>query len=152
MFTLISVCTVKKKIHSPPSAPLSASFRADHNALICFARTRQVNICGADPRVAVFTSGCINSVSCCSIWIMKAVAAEPLRAQKRDLVSLFLTCSFWFCPLNNSSHVVLTPWNLTLSITPVKLEHITMAHINSPESQVMLMLWHGTRKFMSELI
>lgn len=39
-----------------------------------------------------------------------------------------------FCPLNSSSHVVLTPRNLTLSITPVRFKHVTMARANSLES------------------
>lgn len=65
---------------------------------------------------------------------MKAVAAGPLRARnKRPCLPFSLTLSFCFCPLNNFSHVVLTPRNLTLSITPMRFEYVTMARTNSLE-------------------
>lgn len=95
----------------------------------------ELMFCSAGPRVAVFTSGCINSVSCCSARTMKAAAAGPLRARnKRPCLPFSPTLSFCFCPLNNLSHVVLTPRNLMLSITPMRLEGVTMARTSSLES------------------
>ena len=66
---------------------------------------------------------------------MKAAAAGPLRARnKRPCLPLSLTLSLCFCPLNNFSHVVLTPRNLMLSITAMRFERVTMACTNSLES------------------
>lgn len=84
---------------SPPMICLLCfSHSSSFNLLICVGSTSQVNVYGTDPHVAMFTNGCINSVSCCSIWIMKAAAAGPLRARnKRPCLPFSRTLSFCFC-------------------------------------------------------
>lgn len=83
---------------SPPPIclPYSSNSRS-FNSLICVGSASQAHVYGAGPHAAVFTSGCINSVSCCSIWIMKAAAAGPLRARnKRPCLPFSRTLSFCF--------------------------------------------------------
>lgn len=144
---------------SPPPISLPYfSHSRSFNLLICVGSTSQVNVCGTGPHVAVFTNGCINSVSCCSIWIMKAAAAGPLRVRnKRPCLpfSLFLWLSLSVFVLSTTSLTWFShpetsrsqsrPWGLSMLqwLAPIPW---------SPQSQVMLMLLHGTRRFVFELM
>ena len=64
----------------------------------------------------------------------KTAAAGSLRPGKKGTLSSFYSDSLSFCPLNNFSHMVLTPPNLMLSITPMRFEYVTMVSINALES------------------
>lgn len=77
-------------------SPLSVSLTADHLTSPFAAATQfKLMFCGTGPHVALFTNGCINSVSC--IWIMKAAAAGPLRARdKRPCLPFSPTPLFLF--------------------------------------------------------
>lgn len=145
------MCLLSPQI-SLPYFPHSRSF----NSLICVGSTSQTDVYGTGPHVAVFTSGCINSVSLLQHLNNESYSSWASESKKQETLSPFFSDSLF---LFLSSQQLLSRGSHTPKPHAFNHAHKSLSMLQwlAPipwrlQSQVMLMLLLGTRRFVFELM